>query len=47
MSFSVNASAAVLVSQLKMRADELRIAVARGDLGETLIDAGSGCAGGV
>ena len=38
---SVNARAAVLVDRLKTDAPELRIAVARGGLGETLIDAGS------
>jgi methenyltetrahydromethanopterin cyclohydrolase len=47
MGISVNARAAVLVSQLKARAEELRILVSAGELGETLIDAGAGCVGGV
>jgi methenyltetrahydromethanopterin cyclohydrolase len=38
---SVNARAAVLVEQMKLAAAELRISVTRGELGETLIDAGS------
>lgn len=38
---SVNARAAALVEQLKSDAAELRIAVAQGELGEILIDAGS------
>jgi methenyltetrahydromethanopterin cyclohydrolase len=38
---SVNAKAAALVDRLKADAAELRIAVERGGLGETLIDAGS------
>jgi methenyltetrahydromethanopterin cyclohydrolase len=38
---SVNERAAKLVDRLKAAADELKVAVARGDLGETLIDAGS------
>jgi methenyltetrahydromethanopterin cyclohydrolase len=44
---SVNERAAKLVAQLVADAAELRIAVARGDLGETLIDAGSKSLGGV
>ena len=47
MSISVNARAAILVSELETRAEELRIAVAKGELGEKLIDAGAGCIGGV
>jgi methenyltetrahydromethanopterin cyclohydrolase len=47
MSPSVNARAAALVSQLVARADELRVVVAKGELGETLIDAGANCAGGI
>jgi methenyltetrahydromethanopterin cyclohydrolase len=47
MSISVNARAAILVSELEARAEELRIAVAKGELGEKLIDAGAGCIGGV
>ncbi len=46
-SVSVNARAAVLVSTLQARADELRVGVAKGDLGETLIDAGARHIGGV
>lgn len=38
---SVNARAAHLVERLKADAAELRIGVSRGDLGETIIDAGS------
>lgn len=38
---SVNARAAALVARLIAEADELKIGVARGELGETLIDAGS------
>jgi methenyltetrahydromethanopterin cyclohydrolase len=44
---SVNERATKLVAQLVADAAELRIAVARGDLGETLIDAGSKSLGGV
>jgi methenyltetrahydromethanopterin cyclohydrolase len=44
---SVNAKAAALVSQMILRADELRIGVAKGELGETLIDAGANNRGGV
>jgi methenyltetrahydromethanopterin cyclohydrolase len=44
---SVNATAARLVEQLKADAPRLRIAVERGSLGETLIDAGHRCPGGV
>jgi methenyltetrahydromethanopterin cyclohydrolase len=47
MSLSVNARAAVLVSQLVARADEYRISVGKGELGETLIDAGAKRLGGV
>jgi methenyltetrahydromethanopterin cyclohydrolase len=47
MTISVNARAAILVSELEARAEELRIMVAKGELGEKLIDAGSGCLGGV
>jgi len=38
---SVNARAAALVEDLLANATELKIGVARGQLGETLIDAGS------
>jgi methenyltetrahydromethanopterin cyclohydrolase len=44
---SVNGAAARLVERLKADAAELRIAVARGSLGETLIDAGSRSPGGI
>jgi methenyltetrahydromethanopterin cyclohydrolase len=44
---SVNAAAARLVERLKADAEELRIAVARGSLGETVIDAGQRCVGGI
>jgi methenyltetrahydromethanopterin cyclohydrolase len=44
---SVNARAAVLVSELRARADELRVGVVKGELGETLIDAGARHIGGV
>lgn len=47
MSLSVNARAAALVSQMIARADEFRIGVSRGGLGETLIDAGALCLGGL
>ncbi|MGZ3327835.1 MAG: methenyltetrahydromethanopterin cyclohydrolase [Xanthobacteraceae bacterium] len=39
--FSVNGRAAELVDRVKGAAAELKVAVARGELGETLIDAGS------
>jgi len=39
--FSVNEHAAGLVDRVKAAAAELKVSVARGDLGETLIDAGS------
>ena len=38
---SVNAAAARLVERLKADAAELKVSVARGSLGETLIDAGA------
>src|SRR5579864_2165210 len=41
MSISVNARAAVLVERLVADAAELKVGVARGEHGETLIDAGS------
>lgn len=44
---SVNARAAALVSQLIANADEYRIGVAKGALGETLVDAGARCLGGL
>ena len=44
---SVNARAAALVSQMIARADEYRIGVAKGELGETLIDAGARSLGGL
>jgi methenyltetrahydromethanopterin cyclohydrolase len=44
---SVNARAAVLVEALKADAGALRIAVARGELGETVIDAGAEVLGGI
>lgn len=47
MSISVNARAGALAAQLAARAEELRIEVAEGELGETLIDAGAHCVGGV
>jgi methenyltetrahydromethanopterin cyclohydrolase len=40
-SLSVNARAAVLVKRLKSACAELKIGIARGELGETLIDAGA------
>jgi len=40
-SLSVNEGAAKLVDRIKAAAAELKIAVTRGELGETLIDAGS------
>jgi methenyltetrahydromethanopterin cyclohydrolase len=46
-SVSVNARAAELVDRLKAEAAALRIGVARGPGGETLIDAGSGCRGSI
>jgi methenyltetrahydromethanopterin cyclohydrolase len=45
--FSVNARAAELVERIKGAAAELKIAVARGELGETLIDAGSRARGSI
>jgi methenyltetrahydromethanopterin cyclohydrolase len=47
LSVSVNAGAQVLIDQLKNRAAELKIAVARGARGETLIDAGSRAPGSI
>ena len=44
---SVNARAAVLVERLVVDAASLRIAVARGEPGETVIDAGSRCLGSI
>jgi methenyltetrahydromethanopterin cyclohydrolase len=44
---SVNAKAAALVSQMIARAEELRVGVAKGELGETLIDAGANNRGGL
>jgi methenyltetrahydromethanopterin cyclohydrolase len=44
---SVNAKAARLVERLKADAVELKIAVEYGSLGETLIDAGKRCPGGI
>jgi methenyltetrahydromethanopterin cyclohydrolase len=44
---SVNARAAGLVSQMIARADELRIDVSKGEFGETLVDVGARCLGGV
>jgi methenyltetrahydromethanopterin cyclohydrolase len=44
---SVNARAAVLVEQLIADAAELKLGIAHGPLGETLIDAGSRHAGGI
>jgi methenyltetrahydromethanopterin cyclohydrolase len=44
---SVNARAAALVERLRSQAADLRIAVGTGELGETLIDAGSRCEGGI
>ena len=44
---SVNARAAVLVERLVADAASLRIAVARGEHGETVIDAGSRCLGSI
>jgi methenyltetrahydromethanopterin cyclohydrolase len=40
-SISVNTRAQVLIDRLKTRAAELKVAVAHGARGETLIDAGS------
>ncbi|MBO0755616.1 MAG: methenyltetrahydromethanopterin cyclohydrolase, partial [Bradyrhizobiaceae bacterium] len=47
MPISVNEAAARLVSQFVADAAELRIGVSRGELGETLIDAGSNSLGGI
>src|SRR5215469_5773752 len=47
MGFSINAAASALVSQLIARAEEMKIGVSRGELGETLIDAGAKKSGGV
>jgi methenyltetrahydromethanopterin cyclohydrolase len=44
---SVNERAAKLVAQLVADAAELKLAIARGELGETLIDAGSKSTGGI
>jgi methenyltetrahydromethanopterin cyclohydrolase len=44
---SVNARAAPLVARLVADASELKIAVIRGPLGETLVDAGSKCPGSI
>ncbi len=44
---SINERAAKLVSQLITNATELRIGISRGDLGETVIDAGSENFGGI
>jgi methenyltetrahydromethanopterin cyclohydrolase len=44
---SVNARAAALIDRLRSDAAELRVAVGRGELGETLIDAGSRCRGSI
>lgn len=46
-SLSVNTRAALLVDQLRRDAEELRVAVSRGELGETVIDAGSRTAGSI
>ena len=46
-SISVNERAAKLVAQLVADAAELKLGIARGELGETLIDAGSESAGGI
>jgi methenyltetrahydromethanopterin cyclohydrolase len=47
MGFSINAAASALVSQLIARGEEMKIGVSRGELGETLIDAGAKKSGGV
>jgi methenyltetrahydromethanopterin cyclohydrolase len=44
---SINERAAALVERMKAEALELRIGIARGELGETLIDAGAEHAGGI
>jgi methenyltetrahydromethanopterin cyclohydrolase len=44
---SVNGRAAALVSRLIAETAELKIGISRGRLGETLIDAGSKCPGGI
>lgn len=44
---SVNERAAKLVERVKAAAEELKVAVARGELGETLIDAGSRALGSI
>jgi methenyltetrahydromethanopterin cyclohydrolase len=44
---SVNARAAALVEKLRAEAGELKIAVARGEAGETLIDAGANSRGSI
>jgi methenyltetrahydromethanopterin cyclohydrolase len=45
--FSVNAAAARLVERLKAGAAELKVGIARGSLGETLIDAGHKSSGSI
>lgn len=47
MSISINARAAGLVSEFAARAEELRLGVSKGELGETLIDAGARHVGGI
>ena len=44
---SVNVRAAALVERFKADSDELKIRISRGELGETLIDAGSGSLGSI
>src|ERR1700730_13646023 len=44
---SVNARAAALIERLRSDSAELRVAVDKGELGETLIDAGSRCQGSI
>jgi methenyltetrahydromethanopterin cyclohydrolase len=46
-SISVNARASVLVERLVEEAAELRVAVSRGERGETLVDAGAHVVGGI
>jgi methenyltetrahydromethanopterin cyclohydrolase len=45
--FSVNVRAAALVDRFKAASAELKIGISRGELGETLIDAGSGHPGSI
>src|SRR2546423_12845244 len=44
---SVNARGAALIERVRADAAELRVLVEKGELGETLIDAGNRCQGGI